>query len=535
MSQATTPSSPTIPRASAAPTEHRARSWLSFASPLLVLSGLATVGYWGHHTNWQFSISSSTSAEGSASASWCNEHGVTEEACIVCRPELLPVDAPVEWCKEHGVHACPLCNPAIIQSRNPVKLPYYRERVSEALALRPRLENVRDCQKHRHPVQFGSPEAVKKAGIEVEPVELQPIVESIGAVGELTYDGTKLGRVAARVPGTVARVLVRVGDHVEKGDVLALVDAAEVGKAKADLLDALARIDLGEQNVARLAPLKEQQIIPGIRLLEAKTALEQSLISAQRAQQALANLGLNVSIDELRSRPADERAEEIQLLGLPADLRHDDSLFANSSNLLPITASLTGTVIECRVVAGEVIDPSQHLFELADTDQMWLSFNVALEDAHFLKKAQKVRFQPDGGGQVVEANIDWISTAVSDQTRTVAVRATVPNPNGLLRNETFGRGQIVLRENPEAIVVPTSAIHSDGTCSIVFVRDKRHFEKDTPKFFHTRTVRLGASKDGYTEILAGVWPGEVIATKGSGILRAQLLKASLGAGCTCHH
>jgi membrane fusion protein, heavy metal efflux system len=447
----------------------------------------------------------------------------------------MPVDATVTWCKDHGVHACPLCNPAIIQARMPVELPGYRERVSEAFALRPRAENVKDCQKHQHPVQFGSAEAVEKAGIDVAPVEQLSITETISAVGEITYDQTKLARVATRVPGTVARVLVAVGDRVEKGDVIALVDAAEVGKAKADLLDALSQIDLGAQNVARLTPLKEKQIIPGIRLLEAQTALEQSRISAQRAQQALANLGLSVSIEELRSQPAEKRADEIQFLGIPEELRRDVLLSANSSNLVPLTASLTGTVIECSVVDGEVIDPSQHLFELADTDEMWLSFNVALEDAHFLRKGQEVRFQPDGRGQVVEAKIDWISTEVNDQTRTVAVRATVPNPDGRLRNETFGQGQVVLRENPDAVVVPTSAIHNDGNCSIVFVRDKRFFDSKTPKFFHTRTVRLGATKNGNTEILAGVWPGEVIATKGGGVLRSQLLKASLGAGCTCHH
>lgn len=534
MSQVISPSSSTIPRSDSAPAERGARYWLGFVTPAVVLAALGAIGYWGHRTDWQFASASSSPVVGLTPVSWCEEHGVTEEECVVCQPGLLPVDAPVEWCKEHGVHACPLCNPAIIQAREPKQLDGQRERVAEALALRQRAENVSSCQSHRHPVQFGSAEAVKKAGVEVEPVELRPMTETVAAVGEITYDQTKLARVAARVPGTVGRVLVAVGDRVEKGDVLALIDAAEVGGAKADLLNALSRIDLSQQNVARLTPLKEQQIIPGIRLAEAETALEQARISAQRAQQELVNLGLNVSIDELRSLPADKRAEEIQFLGLPNDVRRELSNSASSSNLLPLTASLTGTVIECNVVAGEVIDPSRHLFELADIDQMWLTFNVALEDAHFLRRGQKVRFQPDGHSTAVEATIDWISTDVNDQTRTVAVRAIVPNPEGTLRNETFGTGQIVLRENPEAIVVPTSTIHSDGNCSIVFVRDKRFFGEKTPKFFHTRTVRVGAVSDGYTEILAGVWPGEVIATKGSGVLRAQLLKASLGAGCTCH-
>jgi membrane fusion protein, heavy metal efflux system len=108
------------------------------------------------------------------------------------------------------------------------------------------------------------------------------------------------------------------------------------------------------------------------------------------------------------------------------------------------------------------------------------------------------------------------------------------NPNGQLRNETFGTGRIILREEQEAIVVPNEAIHWEGCCHIVFVRDKGYFSsKDSPKVFHIRTVRLGAKTDKNTEIIAGVLPGEVVATKGSDMLRAELLKNNLGEGCTC--
>jgi cobalt-zinc-cadmium efflux system membrane fusion protein len=51
--------------------------------------------------------------------------------------------------------------------------------------------------------------------------------------------------------------------------------------------------------------------------------------------------------------------------------------------------------------------------------------------------------------------------------------------------------------------------------------------------FHVRTVRLGAKNEKYSEVLAGVLPGEVIATKGSDVLRAEMLKNNLGEGCTC--
>ena len=110
------------------------------------------------------------------------------------------------------------------------------------------------------------------------------------------------------------------------------------------------------------------------------------------------------------------------------------------------------------------------------------------------------------------------------------MRASLDNTLGQLRAFTFGAGRIILREEKEAVVVPNEAIQSDGDCMVVFVRDKNYFEKDAPKVFHVRTIRPGTRSEKFTEVAAGVLPGEVVATKGSGVLRAELLKNNLGEG-----
>jgi cobalt-zinc-cadmium efflux system membrane fusion protein len=127
--------------------------------------------------------------------------------------------------------------------------------------------------------------------------------------------------------------------------------------------------------------------------------------------------------------------------------------------------------------------------------------------------------------------VSWISTAVDEPTRTIKVRVDLPNAEGRLRANTFGTARIVLREEPQAIVVPTEAVHTDGTCHIVFVRDKHFHEAGSAKFFHIRTVRPGVKQGEMTEIIAGLLPGEVVASKNSVVLQAQLLKSGLGAGC----
>jgi multidrug efflux pump subunit AcrA (membrane-fusion protein) len=116
------------------------------------------------------------------------------------------------------------------------------------------------------------------------------------------------------------------------------------------------------------------------------------------------------------------------------------------------------------------------------------------------------------------------------ETRTVKVRAELPNNDGHLRDETYGAGQIVLREEQDAIVVSNEAVHWEGCCHVAFIRDKDYMKKDSYKVFHTRMVRPGVTNGDYTEMIAGLLPGEVVVTKGSGVLRAELLKGNLGAG-----
>ena len=109
------------------------------------------------------------------------------------------------------------------------------------------------------------------------------------------------------------------------------------------------------------------------------------------------------------------------------------------------------------------------------------------------------------------------------KTRTVRARAEVENAEGRLRAHAFGRARIVTREAPTAVAVPDEAIQWEGCCHVVFVRL-------TDEIFQTRKVRLGAKNGAFTEILVGVLPGEVVATKGSEILRAELLRANFGDG-----
>jgi cobalt-zinc-cadmium efflux system membrane fusion protein len=350
----------------------------------------------------------------------------------------------------------------------------------------------------------------------------------------VTYNHTKLARLSSRAGGMVCRVEKNAGDEVQEGEVLALIDSADVGRARAAYLQALLHVDRQGKTLARLQIAGE--VVEGRRISEAEAALQEARIGLLASQHALANLGLALSAEDLKETRLEIIAQRVHLLGLPEKVARTLRPETATANLIPVTSPLNGKVVAREIVAGEVVDTTKVLFTVADTRQMWLTLNVPAEEAKLVRVGQSVSFRAGGKKDDASGVVSWISTAVDEKTRTVKVRADLVNPpdkdypDGRLRANTFGTGRIVLREEKDALVVPSDAVHWEGCCYVVFVQDKDFAKKDAAKVFHVRKVRLGAKEAGEFEIVAGLLKGETVASKNSGVLRSALLKNSLGDG-----
>ena len=526
-----------------------------------MLAGVAAVGVFGHRTGWKaprFSELFGKGAEaeqedwcaahnvpdsgciachpelaGESPADWCTEHGVPESRCTVCHPEILDTGVAGDWCGEHGVpeSGCTICNPAIARIG---ELPAPEVAVTQGAhagelpedhpgGVPPpggrRLRDPRTCQKHALKVQFASAAALEKVGVQLGQAVERAMSDSIVVNGEVDYDRTRFAKLSSRVPGTAWRVEADLGASVRAGEVLALVDSPEVARAKTDTLQAATSLDLAKRTLERVQLSAEAGFRTEAERLEAEASvrLEQSRLF--NARQALSSLGL--------SPPEGEPSElSLSVLGIPDALAATLDPASTPASLVPILAPLDGTLVSRDLVRGEVVEPGRTLFEIADTSRMWLMLDVPQPDAHRLALGQGAIFRPDDArDESVPAEIAWISTAVDEMTRTVKVRANAANPEGALRAHTFGRAQIVVRGSPNAVAVPTEAIQWEGCCHVVFVR-----LSDT--VFQTRKVRLGARDPAFTEVVVGLLPGEVVATTGSHVLKSEILKSSLGAGCT---
>jgi membrane fusion protein, heavy metal efflux system len=496
-----------------------------------VVALLAGVFYFGHHTGWKMPKASELFAGHAIERDdWCSEHLVPASLCVECTDDLLPKLKEFGFCRKHGVAECVLDHPELAQVAGEPQLPKYD--TAAALAIMRRPENNSKNALHKKRVQFASQESVAKFGIDVDIVQERRMTDIVTANGELTFDPTREAHLSSRVNGTIAAVVKTVGDEVRAGDVLVIVDSAQVGAEKASLLSAMVERALRRTAVARLRALVGDKLVTAKAVSEAEAALQEGEIAVVSARQALINLGFELP-DAADDDELDALEEQLRFLDIPDACLSALPVGAKTTNLIPVRAPYHGVILHSDVVAGEVADIAKVLLTVADPERLWLLLNVRQEDAKYVKPGLAVRFHADDESQDLEGRISWISPAVDSHTRTLQVRVVIDNADGRLRGHTFGTGEIVLREEPNAVVVPSEAVQSTGDAQFIFVRDKGFLKEDSFKIFHVRQVRIGARAAEYTELLAGALPGEVVATKGSAAILAQLLRSNLGAGCDC--
>src|SRR5207302_9888365 len=93
-------------------------------------------------------------------------------------------------------------------------------------------------------IEFPSADSVHKAGIQVATVQVRSIAQYVTANGAADYEPSRYARLTSRATGTIWRMEKETGDSIRKGEILALIDAAEVGRAKADFLHSLTQVRL---------------------------------------------------------------------------------------------------------------------------------------------------------------------------------------------------------------------------------------------------------------------------------------------------
>ena len=313
---------------------------------LIVFSLLAGVLLLGHQTGWKMpKLTDAWGSAGKTPEDWCSQHLVPESQCVECQVELLPKHAEFGFCRQHGVAECVTCHPELAEVSGQPKLPKYD--TAAAIAVMARSENNSRNALHKRRVQFASEKSATKAGVEVDVVQEQAMTEAIRANGQIVFDPTRVAHLSSRVAGTVAYVLKAVGDEVQAGDILALVDAAQVGQDKAQLLRAVVQLNLKQTVVERMRTLSADGAIAQRSALEAETAFREAGIALVAARQSLVNLGFDVP-ERFEGQDDQKIADELRLLGIPESIFGSLPPGIKTANL----AADSGDLRRCRCRGG---------------------------------------------------------------------------------------------------------------------------------------------------------------------------------------
>jgi cobalt-zinc-cadmium efflux system membrane fusion protein len=349
-------------------------------------------------------------------------------------------------------------------------------------------------------VRLGSAELARRIGIETAPVVKVRQARRLVCNAESAYDARRSAEVLPRVAGVLREVRVDLGQVVKAGDVLAVVDSAQVGAAKAQYLMARAALDLAKVTYDRTVKLTQARAAPGKNELESLTALNQAKASLLDAEQKLRNLSFTDDDLERVARENDTR------------------------NLLEIVAPVGGTVTAWDATIGEAVEPTTQLFATADTGRMWVWIDVYERDIAAVASGQPVAFTVSGTtAPVFVGTVTWVGTEVNPTTRTARVRAEVANPGGRLRANQFGQALIRVEPEHEALVVPRSAVQENGETRLVFL------PLSETEYRPLRVEVAPTDRDDLVEVVRGLEAGQRVVTTRAFMLKSELFKGRLGA------
>lgn len=288
--------------------------------------------------------------------------------------------------------------------------------------------------------------------IKIGKPEIIDVADKIKVPSQIEIDEHKLVRVGANVTGRIVEVSAKLGDEVKTGTVLARIAGPELTQAQLAYLRANSVMQLAKRAAARAQQLFAADVIGAAELQRRESELQVS-----RAEYSAAK-------DQLRLLGVDEKALD--------DLLKRGQILPS----VPITVSMPGTVVERNVSIGEVVQPADKLFTVADLSTVWATGDVPEHIARHVMQGQHVEIKVPALGDInFDGVIIFVADTVNPLTRTVMVRTEVENPKRKLKPAMLAKMHIT--ENPHrSLVVPESAVVRDSNIDYVFVdQGNNHF------------------------------------------------------------
>lgn len=320
--------------------------------------------------------------------------------------------------------------------------------------------------------------------IKTDRIELVNLADKIQVPSQIKVDEQKLIRVGANVTGRIVEVTAKLGDHVKAGTALAKISSPELTTAQLEYLRAHSLTVLNERAAKRAQLLLDADVIGTAELQRREAELQVSRAELSAAKDRLRLLGVfDTAVNDLVKR----------------------------GQILPsvgITATISGIVIQRNVVTGQVVEPAEVLFKVADLSTVWAVGDVPEHIASNVTVGQHAEIEvPALGNITLDGTIVYVADTVNPQTRTVTVRTVVENSDRKLKPDMLASMRIT--GTPlQQIVIPESAIVRESNKDYVYIDEGENTYLRVP-------VELGPEIGDLRPVIAGLSIGQLIVTDGA--------------------
>ena len=319
--------------------------------------------------------------------------------------------------------------------------------------------------------------------VQVVTVEPGKITRTLRLTGAVAYNAFKTTPVITQVGGPVSRILVVPGEHVREGQPMLEVSSPDYSQLLDTYLKANDSFRLADKNYDRAKDLYDHHAIAERDLQQAESDRNLAQADLNAAEQGMKILGIKN----------------------PADLEK-----APSSAQIPVIAPMSGEVVERLVSPGQVMQAGQtQAFTISDMSTVWVLANVYQADLANVKDGDDVTVTTDAYPDTFHGKISYVSAALDPNTRTLQARIVVDNPGEKLKRDMYCTVTVTAGMVANAISVPDSAVlRDDENQPFVYVAVGSNQ-------FGRRSVDIGDSLNGRTQILKGLSPGDKVVGDGS--------------------
>ncbi|OIR02870.1 cobalt-zinc-cadmium resistance protein CzcB [mine drainage metagenome] len=308
--------------------------------------------------------------------------------------------------------------------------------------------------------------------------------EILRVSGSIQVDEQRVARLGASVTGRINDIDAVLGQHVKQGQVLATLNSTELAQNQLSYIKALQQISLQTKAVERARLLLESDVISAAEL------------QRREAELAAAQAELYAARDQLLVLGMSEQA--IKQLTNSGQMRSFSS----------VTARLNGTVISRKVNLGQVVQPAEELFIVADLSHVWAVAEVPEQQIELIQQGEDVKIEiPALGGKQMTGKLIYVGDVVNPETRTVTVRTDIENVSGNIKPDMLISMLVQSKPQPY-LAVPLQAIVREN--------DKDHvFVQIAPNKYRLKEVVLGVEYDGMVAVNRGIDTGEIVVGEGA--------------------